>query len=155
MAEGKGYRATMEAVTPDGNGRVDVGLEKDGKRIAFEVSVTTDEGHELHNVKKCLAAGYDKVVVVSSNTKNLERIRSLSAENLADGELSKVTILQTKQVPAFFEDGETLNANREETIKGYRVKLQYPSGSRTEANNKRQAVADVILRSMQRFKNNR
>ncbi len=36
-AEKWGYKAIIEEQTPDGKGRVDVGLERDGKRIAFEI----------------------------------------------------------------------------------------------------------------------
>ena len=49
MAESRGYVAKTEVLTPDGNGRVDVSLERNGKRIAVEVSVTTTDTWETHN----------------------------------------------------------------------------------------------------------
>src|SRR5205085_2897851 len=62
MAETRGYKATIEAQTPDGTGKVDVLLEKDTKTIACEICVTTDAAWELHNIQKCLAAGYSIVI---------------------------------------------------------------------------------------------
>lgn len=63
LAEERGYIADIEVPTKDGKGLVDVLLEKDGQSIAVEISVTTPASWELHNIKKCLAAGYHTVVV--------------------------------------------------------------------------------------------
>ena len=77
MAEEKGYKAVIEQPTPDGLGRVDVGLERSGKKIACEFSVTTNSDQELSNIEKCLKAGYDKVVMCSPEKRSLEKIRAL------------------------------------------------------------------------------
>jgi len=42
-------------------GAVDVHLEKDGKILAVEVSVTSTSDREIANISKCLDEGYDKV----------------------------------------------------------------------------------------------
>ncbi len=55
-AESKGCRATIEETIPCGLEAVYVGLERDGKRIAVEVSVTTGVKHEINNTRKCLEA---------------------------------------------------------------------------------------------------
>ena len=75
MAEDRGFRAVIEEPTPDGSGRVDVGLERNGEKIACEISVTTDEMQELHNIEKCLAAGYGSVIVCTTEKKRLEKIK--------------------------------------------------------------------------------
>jgi excisionase family DNA binding protein len=66
MAETYKFQADIEKATDSGEGFVDVSLEKDGVRIAVEVSVTTPATWEAKNVLKCLKAGYDHVIVVSS-----------------------------------------------------------------------------------------
>lgn len=48
MAEARGYTATFEMLLPDGSGKVDVLLAKDGKSIAVEISITTDSKWEMH-----------------------------------------------------------------------------------------------------------
>jgi len=67
IAETYGFRSQIEKTVLDGKGAVDVSLEKDGLKIACEVSVTTSAAWEGRNVLKCLAAGYEKVVVVASH----------------------------------------------------------------------------------------
>ena len=63
MAETYGFLVVIEQNVLDGSGRVDVSLEREGLRIACEVSVTTTD-YELTNIRKCLASGYDLVIVV-------------------------------------------------------------------------------------------
>lgn len=43
-------------------GRVDVSLERNGKRIAIEIKDTTKDDWELQNIEKCLKAGYEVVI---------------------------------------------------------------------------------------------
>ena len=81
MAEEKGFRAVVEQPTPDGTGRVDVSLERDGRKIACEISVTTTDEQELSNIEKCLAAGYEKVILCSPEKKTLEKVRHLFPES--------------------------------------------------------------------------
>ncbi len=74
MGESYGFRVEIEKVL-DGGGRVDVSLEKDDLKIGCEVSVTTTD-YEVTNVLKCLAAGFDFIVVVASNQKKLPILAS-------------------------------------------------------------------------------
>jgi len=60
IAEEKGYRTIIEKPTPDDSGRVDVSLEKNGREIACEISVTSTCEQELSNIEKCLKAGYER-----------------------------------------------------------------------------------------------
>ncbi|MFQ5801387.1 MAG: type IV secretion system DNA-binding domain-containing protein [Candidatus Methylomirabilales bacterium] len=64
VAERKGYRAVIEESIPGTSATVDVGLEKAGRRIAVEITVTTGAEHTLANFAKCFAAGYHHVVAV-------------------------------------------------------------------------------------------
>ena len=64
MAESYGFRSEIEKSVLDGTGSVDVSLERDGLKIACEVSITSSAGYEAKNVLKCLTAGYETVVVV-------------------------------------------------------------------------------------------
>ncbi|MGI8466878.1 MAG: hypothetical protein ACR2N3_00305, partial [Pyrinomonadaceae bacterium] len=50
---------------------VDVSLEKENLKIAAEVSVTSTPDYETRNILKCLAAGYDFVLVVVSSQKKI------------------------------------------------------------------------------------
>lgn len=152
LAEKGGYRAIIEQPTDDGQGRVDVAVESDGRRIACEVSVTTTPEQELANIRKCLASGYETVVMCSPQRKSLERIRSHCASELSESDGQKVLFLEPSELVLFFEEEAARSAGKIGTVKGYKVKLNYQPLEDTEKKTKRQAVARVILQSFRRQK---
>lgn len=152
MAEQRGYRAVIEEPTPDGNGRVDVGLERNGKRIAIEISVTTGEVHEFGNIEKCLVAGYDLVIVCAPDKKNLDAIKKLALQKLSLNEQEKILFFEPDALFLFLDVEEKKELHTEQRIKGYRVKVQYQAVSVAEQNQKRDAVAQVIMKSLKRMK---
>ena len=152
MAEQRGYRAVIEEPTPDGGGRVDVGLERNGKRIACEISVTTGDVQELHNIEKCLRAGYERVVVCSPEKKSLEAIRKLMAEKLSSTDQNRILFFEPQDLILFLDEQVAQEANREVRVKGYRVKVQYQPVSEAEKQKKREAVGQVVAQSLRRLK---
>ncbi|MEI6316378.1 MAG: type IV secretion system DNA-binding domain-containing protein [bacterium] len=127
MAESRGYKAIIEESTPDGKGRVDVSLERNGKKIAIEISVTTGDEWEAHNVQKCLAAGYDEVIVCSSEIKNLQRIREQLEIKLTKKQLAKVLTFEPQEVIQYFDKQIMQESTKEKLVKGYRVKVEFDS----------------------------
>lgn len=151
-AEDKGYKATVEQPTPDGQGRVDVSLEKGGKKIACEISVTSTPEQELSNIEKCLAAGYEKVVLCSADARNLNRIKNFVLGKLSEIDSGKVLFFQPDEL-LFFLEGETAKETvKEERVKGYKVKVQYQPVKDAEKRTKKEAVAQVIIGAMKRMK---
>ncbi len=153
MAEAKGYRATMEAPTPDGKGRVDVLLEKESEKIACEISVTTDEIHELENIRKCLASGYGEVIVCAEDRKKLEKIRKLASEKVDPNDQPNVLFFTPEELMSYLAAKDAKDVFEEEKIKGYNVRVHHPGGNEPDKMEKRRAVADVILKSVRRLKN--
>jgi len=151
MAEEKGFRATVEQPTPDGQGKVDVSLERDGKKIACEISITSTPDYELGNIEKCLAAGYEKVVLCAPDKKALEKIRSLTSQRLNDQEQGRVFFLNTDELFFFLEEEAAKEAGKEERVKGYRVKVKYQPVNAAEKQTKREAVAKVIIGALKRM----
>jgi hypothetical protein len=151
IAEEKGYRAVIEASTPDG-GRVDIGLEQGGKRIACEVSVTTTDEHELSNIEKCLRAGYDTVVLCSPERKILERIRTFVTQKTDEADREKLLFLQPEDLFSYLESQSATLAGKEEKVKGYKVKVQYQALDEDEKKARRETIAQVILQSLRRQK---
>lgn len=152
MAESRGYKAILEDGTSDGKGRVDVSLERAGKRIACEVSVTTGDEWEVHNVEKCLAAGYDEVIVCSSAVKNLQRIREQLENKLDASQLSKVLTLEPSEVVQFFDRQIVKESNTEKVMKGYRVKVEYSTSTESEMAKKQENVIKTVTESMKKKK---
>ena len=147
MAESRGYKVFTEEPTSDGKGRVDVSLERDGKRIACEVCVTTPQEWELHNIQKCLADGYETVVSISSDKKVLDNIRKQVLQSLSVQEQGKLLFFEPESFFQFLDAEITKDAHTESLIKGYRVKVEYDSISDKEAFNKQERIMNAISKS--------
>jgi len=151
-AESWGYKAVIEELTPDGLGRVDVGVERNDERLAFEISVTTSAAHELQNIRKCLSAGYASVIVCSSEKKKLKAIRKVVKEGLVPADQEKVQFVAPADITSFFEARADKGVVREERIRGYRVKTEYKAVSEKEQRKKREAIEQTVAKSMRRLK---
>lgn len=152
MAEESGYRAIIEQSTPDGQGKVDVGLQLDGKRFACEISVTSTDEQELSNIEKCLLAGYDQVLLCSPEKKVLEKVRALVSQSLNETDRDRVLFFQPEDLILYLEEIAAGLARKEEKIKGYTVKVQYQPVGEDEKRAKREAIAKVILQALRRMK---
>jgi excisionase family DNA binding protein len=105
-AEARGYGVTIEKAILDGLGSVDVALEKGGRSIACEVSVTTDAEHEAGNVQKCLAAGFDEVMLISSEKKILTAVRHALIAELSTAQYRQVKFFAPEEAFSFIESLE-------------------------------------------------
>ena len=132
LAEAQGYKSGIEVPTPNGNGQVDVLLEKDGHTIAIEISVTTSPEWELHNIKKCLAAGYSKIVVCTSKPGKRALIEAEITAKLSNHEQAKVQVILPNNLQALLVS-ESQPVPTETIVKGYRVKVNYePNATRQD-----------------------
>ncbi len=153
MAESRGYKALIEKPTPDGKGRVDVSLERNGKQIAIEISATTTDVWELHNIEKCLAAGYETVIACSNDKKTLEKIGKQVKEKLDAPSQAKVFMFEPEAFFLYLDKQVAQESNKEERIKGYRVKVEYNALPENEATQKRENIIRSVSDSMKK-KNN-
>ena len=97
---------TIEQPILDGLGSVDVALQKGNRRLACEVSVTTDAEHEVGNVQKCLAAGFDEVILISSEKKLLTSVRHALIAALSTAQYRQVKFLTPEETFSFIESLE-------------------------------------------------
>jgi len=151
MAEEKGYRAIVEKPTPDGLGRVDVSIERDGKRIACEISLTSTDKQELSNIKKCLLAGYEKIVLCSPEKRTLEKVKAFVSQKLKESDKEKVLFFKPEEFFSYLEEEAAFVESKEERVKGYKVKVRYQPVGETEKRTKREAVGQVILQALRRL----
>ena len=101
-AEGKGYRATIEEIIPGGQEAVDVGLKRDGKRIAVEVSVTTRVKHEMNNTRKCLEANYGQIVVLFLEERKMTEFQGLIQESFPKEDQLRISLGLAYDFCSFF-----------------------------------------------------
>lgn len=151
-AEHKGYRATIEKPILDGLGSVDVALEKDNRSIACEISVTSTVDQELGNIQKCLAADFNHVVLVSSERKTLNKAKELISADLDEEGTKRVQLLTPEELFSFLEALEAEDAGRQQTVRGYKVKVQYRPVAEAEKKARRQAISQVILGALKKLK---
>jgi excisionase family DNA binding protein len=104
IAETYGFRSQIEKTVLDGTGAVDVSLEKDGLKIACEVSVTTSAAWESRNVLKCLRASYDRVIVVASHPKNIPGLTAKIRAAVPVIEQEKIKILTLADFLGFLRE---------------------------------------------------
>lgn len=142
MAEARGYKAEIEKPTANG-GRVDVSLERNGKRIACEIGMTTTSQWELHNIQKCIASGYDLVVAIVKDMKTASQMLT-EVSKLETSLQSKVKVLETESFIAYLDTEISKDMTTETRVKGYRVKVEYDT---TETNHatKKDAITKIIL----------
>ena len=151
-AESKGYRATIERQILDGLGSVDVSLESDKRKIACEITVSSTPEQELGNIQKCLAAGFGHVVLVSPEKKALANARELVASKLDKETLKQIQFLTPEELFIYIESLEAESAGKQETVRGYCVKVQYRGLDEEEKKSRKQAISQVILGALKRLK---
>jgi len=105
-AEGRGYQVAIEKPILDGLGWVDVALSRGERSLACEISVSTAADHELGNVQKCLAAGFNEVLLVSSEKPLLTAVKHAAISALTPQQYKLVKFLTPEQVFAYIESLE-------------------------------------------------
>ena len=146
MAEARGYIAQIELPTPDGKGRVDVSLEKNGKRIACEIGITTTKEWEIHNVEKCLNAGYDLVIACTDEQKAVNLMQRKITELLDKSQQEKVAVFLPEDLFAFLDmEAAKEQQPEEKRMKGYRIKTEHTTTSLQENQRKRESVIKTIV----------
>lgn len=78
---------------------MDVALERAGLKVACEISVTTRVEHEVENLTKCLAAGFDYAVFVCSEERTLRSARGL----FAGADQERIRFLIPESLVAFLD----------------------------------------------------
>lgn len=150
LAEERKFRASIEETILDGAGRVDVSLIRGGCRIACEISVTTNQDHELGNIEKCLAAGYTEVVLVGSTERHIKSLSKFIEENLDEGEQGKVRYVVPEGLIEYLDSVGEPPEPTEQMVRGYKVRTVQQVVDAKEADSRRNAIAEVIARSLSR-----
>jgi len=152
MAEARGYLATLEAPTPDGQGRVDVLLKQETTTLAIEIAVTTSNKHELGNIRKCLKAGYSQVILVTQKPKRLRNIEELAKKELKAKEFALVQFMTPNDLFPWLDQQVVETKSSEQTVKGYRVKVNYKTVSDQEGVDRQNSLSRIVSRSIKRKK---
>jgi hypothetical protein len=149
-AQDNNYLAVIEKEIAGGS--VDISLEHSGIKIACEISVTSHSDYELSNIKKCIEAGFNEIILCSQKENTLEKIKEAVFEKLAAEDQEKILYFQPEALIAYLEEKAAQLGKREETVRGYKVKTRFKPVSEEQKKAKQEAVTKVILESMRRLK---
>ncbi|WP_295794684.1 type IV secretion system DNA-binding domain-containing protein [Mucilaginibacter sp.] len=148
MAESRGYTAFIEEPTPDGRGKVDVSLKRNNKLIAVEINDTSKDVWELHNIEKCLAAGYDMIVACSTDSQVRARMTAKIEEKFEIAHREKMLVLSPDSLFLYLDSEIAKDASNDIRVKGYRVKVDYTAVPEQEMDRKREMIARSVIDAM-------
>jgi hypothetical protein len=160
-AHALGFHAEVEGRVSDESTRAaDLILRRGEMSIAVEIAVTTTTDHEFGNVKKCLAAGFNRVAVVSPRQERLEQIARAVTAGLGSEAAAKVSF----HLPdGFIAELRALAAEEMakppppvipnvRTTRGYKVRRQAGNLSFEERKAKEHAAVQMLAEAMKRKK---
>lgn len=152
MAESRGYIAHLEKLTTEGH-RIDVVLEKNEIKIACEVCITTPEDWEIHNIEKCLLAGFTTVITCTEDRKTVQKLKQRVIKHFPENKQSNIHIFSPDEIFAFLDQQVIESSESIEKIKGYRVKLKYGSATVDNQRQTNDSLTKLIADSIKRMKN--
>lgn len=148
MAEGEGFQVTLEKPVFGGIGKVDVAIENEEHKIACEIAHTNTVDYELQNLQKCLASGFDRIVIVSTDTKHLDNIKKRAELTIPDDILPKVSFVEMENFYLFLETLPKPSSKGLDSpptrVKGYDVNMSFRQASESESKVKEKVVLDII-----------
>jgi hypothetical protein len=148
-AEGMGFRSVIEKPVLDGQGSVDLWLERNGQSIACEISITTTIDHEVGNVAKCLKAGVPKVAVICLEDERLRKIAAAVSGSLGTEPAARVEYFQPDPFINYLKQLVPPTPSPSETqYGGYRVKRSMPKLSATEQQQKEDIAHRIMAESI-------
>lgn len=150
LAQERGFKATVEQPAPGGS--VDVSLEREGMRIACEVSVTTGTDQEISNVRKGFDAGFDRVVLIVKEKRRRERYQAAIARRLTEDELARFRVLGPEDLVHYLEECVATLSPQEKMVRGYKVRVRHSPLTAEEAQRRRAMITRVIAKSVLRGK---
>jgi hypothetical protein len=158
VADELGFLTTIEKSVLDGQGSVDLALEKEGYAIACEIAVTTTIDHEFGNVKKCVMAGFPIVAVISPKPERLSQIEEAVKAGLEPEDSARVGYFVPDQFIAWLRElsptltppPPTTPTPAERTTRGYKVRRTAAKLTEEERQTKEDIALKAIARSMKK-----
>lgn len=153
-AEALGFTAVVEMPTEHGRESIDIGLVRDDIRIACEVSVSTTIDHEIGNARKCLKVGFDKVILVTADSRRREQLRQAVDGHFEPSEAAKVHCHSIEECLAFLDTCTSSQKHADDpvscdpVVKGYTVRRTFTSLTPEEWNAKSMVAFELLRLEM-------
>ncbi|WP_430411342.1 type IV secretory system conjugative DNA transfer family protein [Kordia sp.] len=145
IGQERNFISTIEKETKEG-GRIDITLEKDAIKIAFEISITNKPQYEVKNIKKCLNNGYLPVVMISKNKHHLDKIEALAKQKLSEKDFSQVLFIQPDRIAEVLDSIDVNTQTRQEVIKGFRITTEINATPSTDGKSIREQIVKLLTK---------
>ena len=135
----------------------DLVLQQGGRLIAVEIAISPSVSHEFENVKKCLEAGFNQVVVIATGRKRLDEIAAAVQSGLGAQAAAKVSyhipdefLLELQKMAKAAPAAPPL-APLSKTGKalGYVIEREFPQQSPEEQRLRQQAVHEITKKALE------
>ena len=156
-AHALGFFAAVESqLAEKSNKAADVVLRRGELSIAVEISVTTTTDHEFGNVAKCVAAGFNRVAVLSPSREKLQAIAAAVDAGLDAKQRTHISyhtpdefIAELRKLAESTAVAEPTTPT-ERSTRGYKVRRHGPSVSPNERKATEEAAIRLIAETMKR-----
>jgi hypothetical protein len=151
VAEELGFRAIIERQILDGQGSVDLLLERHPNVFAVEISVTTTVDHEIGNVVKCVKAGFQKIVVIAVSVERLQKMEAAVHNSLGADIAGRVSFFLPDDFAAFLKTPileTTPPTPADDQRRGYRIKRTMVKLSPEETKAREAGALQILAESM-------
>jgi hypothetical protein len=148
--EANNWRVIVEKAVLDGLGSVDVALERDGISVACEIGASSPNQHELQNIQKCLAAGFQFVVAVILDAKRSKQMTAAVTAELGE-DASRVVVTTPDGLFEILTRFQTDAAPEAQSVRGYQVKVRKGPSGHGAGTSGAQRAAQVIVEALTRL----
>lgn len=142
-AHAQNFHVTLEKLTPDGAGRINVVLERREQSIAIEIGRTTRIEHEVRNIRKCLAAGYRQVWHISDFDERRRTMRSKAIETFSSAEITLIAFMTVEEVASQLGSLAPVETARSD-VRGYEVTVELLPKLSEQAGNRRHRISQLL-----------
>ncbi len=90
--------------------------------------------------------------MISPEKKNLMKAKEAISASLDNKDLEKIRFLSMEEFLLFLDEEGAKAASKEQTVRGYKVKVKYRPVNEAEKKARKQAIAQTIVQAMRRMK---
>ena len=144
------FKADLEYPVKEPEGRIDVAIFAGEIKIACEISVTNKADYEVKNIQKCLSNGFDIVLMCSQKVSHLKAIQKKAQSSLTEQQLKRVMFGNASHCIEIIHKIAMEQKPKTQTIRGYRVKVNYQKVSNQSGKNAKDMLLNTIITSMRK-----
>ena len=149
VAEGFGFRASIEAAIPNSDASVDVLLQKGSYSVACEICVTGAIQYEVGNAMKCLNAGYNHVAAICDDPEKLEKIKAAILSSAEAAQAARLGFYSSPGFIAWLHD-QAPPVPSSSVNRGYKVNRSSIKLTPAEAKAREEAALKMVAEAMKR-----